>query len=1214
MPRTPAEPPVGTGTARERLSELATSIGLERLDRYQTFLERLEPRQFDALIARLERAQSWYQIATVVGEDSVDDVRAVVVGALCGRARRGWPDIEEVARAIVDGSPIEWPARLNQAKDERERDILKQLRLVEEVAEACRSQSTSPKRLGDFEILRELGRGGMGVVYEARQVSLNRRVALKVLPPALGLSPQATKRFEREARAAAKLHHTNIVPVHAIGEQEGYHFYAMDVVDGQSLDHILEDASGGQANPLLEATVTRAAEELPEKASPTTTGGETSTSTSLSDSAPGGRRWFDVVVKLVAEVAEALQYAHGRGIIHRDIKPANLMLSAEGHLCVTDFGLARMLQEPGMTVSGSLLGTPAYMSPEQIAAGRVTVDHRTDVYSLGAVLYELLTLQRPFPGKSREEVLTAVLTHDPRPPRRFNGKIPVDLETICLKALEKNPERRYRTAGELAQDLRRYLQGGLIQARRAGVVRRTVKSVRRHPTAAVAVVLSIAFLMVIGGVMRLSTKREAAESTERATAQARLALTEGDYEAALAHIDDALSIDPERPDARQIRARLLIRLDRPVEAYEDAQRVLASNPDDWTAHLVLAGLAKGGWDRTRNLPTISAEEHIAFVESRAPDTADAYYLRSLAADSPTKALELLDRALSIDPVHVDSVLAKIRRLEEVKDYPAALEECDRLVLLRPKSAEIRRVRAWLNRQSGDWIGALAEMDRAIELDPDDPSNREHRARAYFALSLFEEAVVEVTRAIELNADQASYYALRARCLKKMGRYDDAILDARRSISLSPDDPSSWRVLLGAYFDSRQDDRVRETLSEFTTKAKSWGDPSARSKAHSFAALYFRNLGDTDRAVAETESALQLDPHNASALVERAKVLELTGDNNLRAQNLESASQIVHDLERSAESRLGAAKVGQIANLPDEGLSLLDRLAEDYPRWYEVYQSRGVSHIYLGNIEAAIDDWVKTTELAPGFAGGYGNLGYAHSRLGRVREALEFYEKALECNPYATQFRLNILVLLMYNGRLDEVEVENDKLIERKPRMCDGHEIRAQVLAFKGECEAAHDTVASLDDCEMASGGSKYDALAAVQLVFAYACPKYFSSTETVVHARSKLERGPGDALSLTEYGTALYLDDDYEAAKTQLLKAMELTGVERSRRVFVLSAIASKQGDSALARDYYDRACTLMDRDEPNNPWLILQRREAARLLGIEVENEGAALAQQAGK
>src|SRR5262249_9383845 len=185
-------------------------------------------------------------------------------------------------------------------------------------------------------------------------------------------------------------------------------------------------------------------------------------------------------------VADALEYAHQHGVIHRDIKPANLLLSPDGRLAVNDFGLARVLEQPGMTVTGEFVGTPAYMSPEQITAGRTHLDHRTDIYSLGATLYELLTLQPPFTGERRDQVLTQILHKEAKPPRRLNRKVPVDLETICLKALEKAPDRRYPTAGVLAEDLRRYVNRYAISARRVGPIGRLVKWVRRRPALAAA--------------------------------------------------------------------------------------------------------------------------------------------------------------------------------------------------------------------------------------------------------------------------------------------------------------------------------------------------------------------------------------------------------------------------------------------------------------------------------------------------------------------------------------------------------------------------------------------------------------------------------------------------------------------------------------------------------------------------------------------------------
>jgi dienelactone hydrolase len=371
-------------------------------------------------------------------------------------------------------------------------------------------RSPGGQRLGDFEVVRELGRGGMGVVYEARQVSLNRPVALKVLGPGLGLTPHAVQRFRREAEAAAKLHHTNIVPVYATGEQDGTHFYAMELIDGPSLDRVIRHVRESRGRPDGPCPGTQTVAYGDAEAAVEAAGLSAS---SLSS----GTAYFDTVARLLAGVADALGHAHRQGILHRDIKPANLLLSPDGRLNLNDFGLARMLEEPGMTVTGEFLGTPAYMSPEQITGGRVPLDHRTDVYSLGATLYELLTLRPPFSGASRDQVLAQILRKDPPPPRTLNAKVPVDLETICLKALEKDPDHRYRTADALADDLRRYLNRFAIAAKRAGPVARLAKFVRRHKLATAAGG-AILLLATVAGITTWLYQRSRQDVAEQAAA------------------------------------------------------------------------------------------------------------------------------------------------------------------------------------------------------------------------------------------------------------------------------------------------------------------------------------------------------------------------------------------------------------------------------------------------------------------------------------------------------------------------------------------------------------------------------------------------------------------------------------------------------------------------------------------------------------------------
>ena len=328
-----------------------------------------------------------------------------------------------------------------------------------------------PTQLGEFRILREIGRGGMGIVYEAEQRPLGRRVALKVLPSSASLDPRHRQRFQVEAQAAALLHHEHIVPVFGSGFDRGTHYYAMQLIEGRPLTRVVQELASKQTTEYHAGPSGLAAEIGPETASPTRTSGASSRS----------RAQARETARLGLQAAEALEHAHGIGVIHRDIKPSNLLIDGRGHLWITDFGLARLPQDDlDLTRTGDLVGTLRYMSPEQVRAERGGVTAATDVYSLGATLYELLTLRPAFDAPDRQSLLRRILEDEPVPPRRIDPTLPRDLETIILKAMEKEPSARYASAGALADDLRRFLEDQPIQARRPGLVDRTVKWSRRH--------------------------------------------------------------------------------------------------------------------------------------------------------------------------------------------------------------------------------------------------------------------------------------------------------------------------------------------------------------------------------------------------------------------------------------------------------------------------------------------------------------------------------------------------------------------------------------------------------------------------------------------------------------------------------------------------------------------------------------------------------------
>jgi serine/threonine protein kinase len=470
---------------------------------------------------------------------------------------------------------------------------------------ATASQESAPRELGDFRILREVGKGGMGVVYEAEQLSLGRRVALKVLPFAATLDPRQLQRFKNEAQAAAGLHHKNIVPVHFVGCERGVHFYAMQFIDGQTLAAIIaelrrlagRDQSGSEASPVLSA----AAEALvrgqtmpePEPANgqdPTIAAlkprrrdfnsvppGMTAAETSVQAATSLGRSlrnpaYFASVARLGVQAAEALEHAHALGVVHRDIKPGNLLLDGRSNLWITDFGLAHCQSQAGLTMSGDLVGTLRYMSPEQALAKRVVVDHRTDIYSLGATLYELLTLEPAFAGSDREELLQQIAFEEPKAPRRHNKAIPADLETIVLKALAKNPAERYTTAQEVADDLRRYLEHKPIHARRPTLVQRLRKWARRHQGMVRAAVagLVLAFTgLAVGTVLIWQEKEEKEQAYQKEAAER--ARAEANEKRAKAERNRA---EQEKLIAQAVRHFLLYRLLRQADIDVQADALL----------------------------------------------------------------------------------------------------------------------------------------------------------------------------------------------------------------------------------------------------------------------------------------------------------------------------------------------------------------------------------------------------------------------------------------------------------------------------------------------------------------------------------------------------------------------------------------------------------------------------------------------------------------
>jgi WD40 repeat protein/serine/threonine protein kinase len=461
---------------------------------------------------------------------------------------------DEFVEALRQGQrpSVEEFARRYPAYGDEIREILPALALMEKAksgddAAGQRRQANPPvgaaplRQLGDYQILREVGRGGMGVVYEARQLSLGRQVAIKLLPSSALLNPRQLARFQREARSAARLHHTNIVPVFGVGEDNGVHYYVMQFIPGLGLDTVLDelrrlrqsggkqpptqgDVSGRPINvipnvspvnvarslltgefrlPQPAGTPTTAPDEPAAEADPQAVTPARTADTSATIRLPGqtggaalsesSSQYWQSVARVGVQVAEALAHAASQGVLHRDIKPSNLLLDDTGNVWVTDFGLAKADSDTeNLTHTGDIVGTLRYMAPERFSGQG---DLRSDIYSLGLTLYELLTLRPAFDVADRNRLIRQVMHDEPPRPRNLSPGLPRDLETVVLKAIARDPARRYQTARALADDLGRFLDGRPITARPVGHVERAVKWVKRNRLvtgAALAVVLALA--------------------------------------------------------------------------------------------------------------------------------------------------------------------------------------------------------------------------------------------------------------------------------------------------------------------------------------------------------------------------------------------------------------------------------------------------------------------------------------------------------------------------------------------------------------------------------------------------------------------------------------------------------------------------------------------------------------------------------------------------
>lgn len=613
--------------------------------------------------------------------------------------------------------------------------------------------------LGDFELIREVGRGGMGTVYIALQRSLQRTVAVKVLGSQVSSSRNAILRFQREARAAAKLNHAHIVPIFALGEEDGVNFYAMEYIDGPGLNRIIADAKKlGDSSPQpMELAETVALPPGYKANQGDTTPGDLGSgsfelqsaaqfsSIKITDSRTSNSDGhFREIAKHIMSIADALEYAHGEGVIHRDIKPHNLLMGSDGKLRITDFGLARLAEQPGVTATGEMIGSPLYMSPEQIGGGPHAVDHRADVYSLGATLYEWLALTTPYPGETREQVIGKILTSQASAVAVHNSSIPQDLQTICHMAIERDPARRYQAAGELRDDLRRYLENRPIKAKRTSVVVRISRFVGRHRVASMAVA-SVVLAMVMG--LALLSKGREARTQSAAIAEA---------------IEDKdVAID----DLLRLLAPKGIELSGPLSRVADAAIPILESvvPSTQTKSSGGEGASSVTGSTLQKLAVRATRD---FFETRGPWQMDGTEREGSGAN-------------------LNPLFGQLLGLWQT-DISAALRLVDEHLTSFPSDSMARQCRAALLGRQGKFDEMLAETEFLLRLNRNEGSAYFWRGLAFVLNGQGQRAISDIDRGDRLGGDYAWSDVLRGLALTLMSRHVEAISSFYDALELDPE--------------------------------------------------------------------------------------------------------------------------------------------------------------------------------------------------------------------------------------------------------------------------------------------------------------------------------------------------------------------------------------------------------------------------------------------
>ncbi|MEZ6197894.1 MAG: tetratricopeptide repeat protein [Planctomycetota bacterium] len=866
--------------------------------------------------------------------------------------------------------------------------------------------------IGRYRLIRELGEGGQGQVFLAEDRELHRQVAFKILGRAASASEMARLRFRREAEIASRLNHPHICTIYEFGEVEGLPFMAMEYVEGESLSERIKRVA---ADPSASRTGLRLGPSR-----------DSDAARAASRSRSGGSLG---VARFIETVARALHAAHEAGLVHRDIKSGNIMIDREGQPVILDFGLARGTDSDTHTLtrSGDILGTPAYMAPEQITQGGRHADHRSDVFALGVVLYECLTLRRPFDGHSLEALYQAIVGKEPLAPRRIDPSVPRDLEIVVQTALDKDRSRRYQSAFDLAEDLRRVREHEPILARPAGLVLRLRRWAQRKPAiAALLVVMAIAIPTIAALTtrhfamlpqVRLQEAAERRQKVENELTTAIALIAPGDTEGGARHLEAALRLDPDSVEALGMLVYARMQKDPP-----EALKILEAHRELAQRHSSLGAL------RARVLRRLGRDEEASRIKVDAPANHVDWYLQGCAALDAGAAGEAGGYADALTAFFNAAVTSPVRRtayyfqiafaihgLGGAADPELSALAIEALTNDRPEDPE-----AWY------FAGVIArtmDLERSIELNRralairPDPRYFQNLGAALQSLERHEEAVEARRACVATYPDSAiDHYFLHA-ALDAAGQAAEAVAALRRAIELDPA-RTDWRIRLGRMLLYRLGDAPAAvaTLEEAARQAP--GDPLPPFELGRLQ----EELRQPEPAALAYRAAIAIDPDHWRAHANLADIL-LRGGNDRREEALSLLLEAVRLAPSSSKERaIPLATLGRVlwqqGDLDSARIRFREAIDCDpgylYPRML-----LGDSFLNARDFAAAAAIYEEVTRVDPTYPTAHRRLGQALASLDRKPEAESSYREARRLQPENTSTLFLLADLLFDEGECEE---------------------------------------------------------------------------------------------------------------------------------------------------------------------------------------------------